>query len=173
MLVTDGIHQPDTHAVDIAIQLWNESTILWVNEEDQIVSMINIEHADKTHRGWGEVFFQHHPDHDALLPEMLVYAEEHLRNTEKNLIYIPIYDYDEMLVAAVQARGFQKNEQFVLWDSVYPVANGVPTPTLPKGFTLCSMADEGSDIDKRRKAFGVGFNHPEPKDWPSRITKQI
>jgi hypothetical protein len=120
-----------------------------VNEADQVDRMINIEHADKTHCGCGEVFFQHHPDHDALLPEMLVYAEEHLRNTEKNLIYILVYDYDEMLVAAVQARGFQKNDHYFLWDSVYSAANDIPKPTLPQGFGLCSMADEGSDIDKR------------------------
>ena len=113
---------------------------------------------------------QHHFYHDVLLPEMLEYAEEYLRNQEKNLIYLPIYDYDESLISAVQARGYQKNKKYTLWDSVYTVPNQIPQVKLPEGFTIGSMVDAGSDLDKRRKAFGVGFNHPDPKDWPSRIS---
>ena len=60
----------------------------------------------------------------------------------------------------------------MLWDSVYKVTHSIPMPTLPDGYSVHSMAEEGSDIDKRRKAFGVSFNHPEPMEWPSRVSYQ-
>ena len=41
---------------------------------------------------------------------------------------------------------------------------------MPRGYQIRSMADQGSDIDKRRQTFGLGFNHPDPKDWPSRYS---
>jgi hypothetical protein len=80
MLVTDGVGEPDLGAVEAAVQLWNESTAIWENETGEIAGVVNIEHADETHPGWGEVFFQRHPYYDALLPEMLEYAETHLYN---------------------------------------------------------------------------------------------
>jgi len=118
----------------------------------------------------GEVLFQHHPDYDALLPEMLEYAEIHLRNEEKNLVFSPIYDYDEALVAAVKECGYQRIEGNTLWDSIYTIDGEIPQSTLPDDYRLASMADDGSDIDRRRKAFGLGFNHLDPHDWPSRLS---
>ena len=172
MLVTEGVGEPDLSAVETATQLWNDSTAIWENQAGEIAGVVNIEHAHKNHSGWGEVFCQHHPGYDDLLPEMLAYAEEHLCNHEKNQVFLPVYDYDDALISAVQARGYQKNEKYTLWDSVYTVSSDTPRPRLPDGYTLRSMADAGGDIDKRRKAFGVGFNHTDPKDWPSRISYQ-
>ena len=170
MLVTEGVGKPNYEAVDAAVQLWNKITGIWENETGEIVGVANIEHADKTHPGWGEAFIQRHPDYDVNLPEILDYAETYLRSDEKNKIAIPIYDYDRDLIAAVQARNYSKNEKYTLWDAVFTVEGEVPETTLPDGYHLRSMADEGSDIDKRRKVFGVGFNHPDPKDWPSRLS---
>ena len=170
MLVTEGIGGPDLQAVDEAVRLWNEITGVWESEAGEIIGVVNIEHAHKNHSGWGEAFLQRHPNYDFILPEMLVYAEEHLRNRERGLVYIPIYDYDEALIAAVQERGYQRNEEYNLWDSVYSVQNEIPVPRLSEGYQLRSMADDESEIDYRRKAFGLAFNHPEPKDWPSRFS---
>ena len=86
MLVANGINDPNLDAVEAAIHLWNDSIALWENETGKIVSVVNIEHPDKTHPGWGEVFFQHHPDYDDVLPEMLEYAETHLRNREIGVV---------------------------------------------------------------------------------------
>lgn len=169
MLWTEGIGEPNLQAIEEAVQLWNDIIGVWENKAGDIVGVVNIEHAHKRHTEWGEAFIQHHPDYDAILPEMMEYAETNLRNEVKNLIFIPIYDYDEALTAAVRERGYQKNEEYTLWDICYTIAGEVPIPTLPDGCKLYSMADERSDIDRRRKAFGVAFNHPEPKDWPSRL----
>jgi len=172
MLVTEGVGEPDLGAVEAAVQLWNEITGIWENAEGEIIGVVNIEHADPLHPGWGEAFLQHHPDYGVLLPEMLAYAEEHLRNRERNLVYVPIYDYDQALIAAVQARGYECNEKYTIWDAVYRVGGEISEPRLPDGYQLRDMATEGSDIDRRRKAFGLAFNHPDPKDWPSRISYQ-
>jgi predicted N-acetyltransferase YhbS len=170
MLVTPGVGDPDLQAVDQAVKLWNEITGIWENKTGDIVGVVNIEHPDPTHPGWGEAFLQHHPDYDSLLPNMLTYAEKYLLNKEKNQVFIPIYDYDEALIAAAQARGYEKSEKYTIWDSVFSIQGQRPKPLVPDGYQLHSMADEGSDIDKRRKAFGLAFNHPDPKDWPSRLS---
>jgi len=170
MLVTEGDGDPDLQAVDEAVKLWNEIIGVWVNEAGEIIAVVNIEHADKSHSGWGEAFLQRHPEYNFIVPELLSYAEEHLRDHERNRVYIPIYDYDEALILAVKERGYQRHEKYTLWDSVYRVDGEIPVPNLPKGYRIRSMADKGSDIDYRRKAFGLAFNHPEPKDWPSHIS---
>ena len=43
--------------------------------------------------------------------------------------------------------------------------------SLPEGFAIQSMADE-NDLERRRKAFGRGFNHEDPKEWPSLFSYQ-
>jgi len=172
MLVTEGIGEPNLQAIRAAVQLWNEVIGVWESEAGKVVAVVNIEHANKSHSGWGEIFLQRHPDYDRILSEMLAYAETRLINEQRNLVFIPIYDYDQALIAAVQKRGYQRNNDYTLWDSVYPIKGSIPKPKLPTGYQIRSMADEGSDIDTRCKAFGIAFNHSEPKDWPSRISYQ-
>jgi len=172
MLVTEGVGEPDMDSFRKALDLWNDLTGIWENQAGEIVGVVNIEHSDKTHPGWGEAFLQRHPDCNFLLPEMLEFAEENLRNEERNLIFVPVYDYDEPLLTAVEERGYERNDTFTLWDSVYTIQGEIPKPVLAEGYHLRSMADVGSDIDRRRKAFGVAFNHPDPRDWPSRLAYQ-
>ena len=172
MLVTEGIGDPDQQAIAEAVQLWNDVTEIWEDETGQIAGVVNIEHAHRQHSGWGEVFLQHHPNYDVVLPDMLAYAEMQLRNKEKNLVFVPVYDYDDALVAAVQERGYVRNEKYTVWDSVYTLNNEPPRPELPDGYRFGCMADQDSDIELRRKAFGLAFNHPDPKDWPSQISYQ-
>jgi predicted N-acetyltransferase YhbS len=171
LLATEGTGEPDMTAYRAAIRLFDVSTGVWENEAGDIVGVANIEHADKSHSGWGEAFFQLHPKYDFLLPEMLDFAEAHLRNRERNLLFVAIYDYDEAFLAVVRERGYQRHDKDSLCDSVFTVHGDLPEYTLPEGYRLQSMADD-NDLDRRRKAFGLGFNHPEPKDWPSLLSYQ-
>ena len=82
MLATEGVGEPDLQAIEEAVKLWNDITGIWENEAGDIVGVVNIEHAHQQHTGWGEAFLEHHPDYDELLPEMLAYAEEHLRHRQ-------------------------------------------------------------------------------------------
>jgi ribosomal protein S18 acetylase RimI-like enzyme len=171
LLATEGVGEPDMGAYRAAVRLFDASTGVWENEAGDVVGVVNIEHADRSHRDWGEAFLQRHPDYDALLPEMLDLAETHLRNGERNLLFVPIYDYDEALLALVGARGYQRNDEYTIWDAVFTVQGELPDYALPEGYRLRSMADE-NDLDRRRKAFGLGFNHPDPRDWPSPLAYQ-
>jgi predicted N-acetyltransferase YhbS len=171
LLATDGVGEPDMGAYEAAIRLFDRSTGVWENEAGEVVGVVNIEHADESHSGWGEAFFQRHPDHDFLLPEMLDFAETHLRNLERNLLFVAISDQDEAFLAVVRGRGYRRNDRHILWDSVFTVRRELPGYTLPEGYRLRSMADD-NDLDRRRKAFGLGFNHPDPRDWPSLLSVQ-
>jgi predicted N-acetyltransferase YhbS len=178
MLADYGRIEPDPDAYQQAIRLWDDVTGLWENAAGDIVGVANIEHTDPSHGGWGEVFLQHHPAYDELLPEMLAYAEQHLRNQERNLVYLPVYDHDLALLDAVQSRGYERIEKHTLWDAVIAASGAqrpnfaqLPDPLLPPGYRLQSMADN-NDLERRRKAFGQGFNHPEPENWPSRLAYQ-
>jgi predicted N-acetyltransferase YhbS len=171
LLVTEGVGEPDTGAYQAAIRLFDASTGVWENDAGDVVGVVNIEHADRSHRGWGEAFLQHHPGYDPLLPEMLDFAETHLRNQERTLLFVPVYDHDEAFVALVRARGYQRNDGYTLWDSLFTVQGDLPDYVLPQGYRLQSMADD-NDLDRRRKAFGLGFNHSDPRDWPSLLAYQ-
>ena len=169
MLADYGVVDDDPQAYQQAIHIWNELTGLWQNESGDLVGVACIEHTDRTHRGWGEVHLQHHPAYDAVLPELLAYAEQHLHNQERNLVYLPVYDYDHALLEAVQRRGYERIEKYTLWDAVLdPSVVDLGQAYLPPGYRLQSMADD-NDLDRRPKAFGQGFNHPDPKDWPSHL----
>jgi len=154
-----------------AIRFWEDTIGVWENEAGEIVGVVNIEHPDTTHPGWGEAFFQRHPSYDFLLDEMLDYAEANLRNKEKNVLFVPIYDYDESFQSLAQKRGYQKNTEHPGYDSVFIIQGNLPEPNLPEGYALQSMADE-NNLELRRKAFGMGFNHPDPKEWPSLLSYQ-
>jgi predicted N-acetyltransferase YhbS len=171
LLATEGVGTPDMHAYEAAIRLFNRSTAVWENERGEIVGVVNIEHADRRHRGWGEAFFQRHPDYDLLLPAMLDFAEAHLLNRERGLLFIPIYDHDGAFRAIVRARGYRRNDEYTLWDSVFTIESELPEYSLPEGYRLQSMADD-NDLERRRKAFGLGFDHLDPKDWPSLLSNQ-
>jgi predicted N-acetyltransferase YhbS len=171
LLATDGVGEPDMDAYEAAIHLFDASTGVWEKKAGDVVGVVNIEHADRSHRGWGEAFFQRHPDYDVLLPDMLDFAEANLRNRERNLLFIPIYDHDAAFQAVVRARGYRRDDEYTLWDSVFAVRGELPAYTLPEGYRLQSMADD-NDLDRRRKAFGLGFNHLDPRDWPSLLSSQ-
>ncbi|MGD8625312.1 MAG: GNAT family N-acetyltransferase [Anaerolineae bacterium] len=171
LLATDSVSEPDLAAYRAAIRLFNASTGLWQDQAGQVVGVVNIEHADRGHRGWGEAFVQHHPDYDALLPEMLDFAEDNLRDRARNRLFVPVYDHDEALLALLQARGYRRNDDYTLWDSVFTIEGALPDVTLPGGYRLQSMADD-NDLDRRRKAFGLGFDHADPRDWPSLLSCQ-
>jgi predicted N-acetyltransferase YhbS len=171
LLATDGVGEPDLSAYQAAIRLFDASTGVWENEAGDVVGVVNIEHADRSHSGWGEAFFQRHPHYNFLLPEMLDFAEAHLRNRETNQLFLPIYDHDRAFLAVVQARGYRRNDEYTLWDSVFTIQEELPDYALPEGYRLRSMAGD-NDLDRRRKAFGLGFNHPDPRDWPSLLSNQ-
>jgi predicted N-acetyltransferase YhbS len=153
-----------------AIRFWEDAIGVWENDEHGIVGVVNMEHPDPGHPGFGEAFFQRHPQYPFLLAEMLDYAEATLINKETNALHVYIYDHDESFQALVRHRGYEKDEQDSAHDSEL-VVEDLPEQRLPEGYEVRSMAQQ-NDIESRREVFGRAFNHPDPADWPSALAYQ-
>jgi GNAT superfamily N-acetyltransferase len=148
-----------------AIELWESLVRIWEDDAGEIVGVTCIEHPDPTHPGFGEIFIQRHPRHIDLLEEMLAFGEETYVHPERNRVYIWTYDDDADLVEVIGSRGFVRREEPISHHLEYVIGD-LPELELPDGFRLSSMAEE-NDIEKRREIFGRGFNHEDPKEWPS------
>jgi predicted N-acetyltransferase YhbS len=149
-----------------AIRWWEDHIRLWENDEGSVVAVTAFEHP------WpGDVFFLRHPEYDFLLDEMFEDAEENLVHPDNKTLRIHIYEHDEPLRAVAQRRGYQKKDEWFEEDTEFVIRGELPEPKLPGGFTIQSMADE-NDLERRRKAFGRGFNHEDPKEWPSLFSYQ-
>lgn len=160
---------PDPKESEKNIRFWEETVGVWENAEGEIVGVVNVEHPALWHPGFGEAFFQRHPQYGFLLGEMLDYAEANLINREKNLLYVYIFDQDEPFQELVEGRGYRKDVERPGYDSEFVIEGDLPVCDLPEGYAIRSMADQ-NDLARRSKAFGLGFNHPDPKDWPTVYT---
>jgi len=160
-----GSEHPNVEGSQQAIRFWEDTVGVWENGAGEIAGVVNIEHPVTSHPDFGEVFFQRHPQYEFLLEEMLDYAEENLANKEKNRIVAFAYDYDGAFQELLRRRGYQKDAERPGYGSEFFIKER-PEQTLPTGYAIRSMADE-NDVERRRKIFGLGFNHPDPKEWPT------
>ncbi len=109
----------------------------------------------------GEAFFNVHPGYAHLKPEMLDYAEQHLRRAGADgRPYLRAYvnDFDSAFAEVVAARGYRLDP-----DSDRPLAQlAIPVPfpaiRVPEGFRVQSLADE-NDLAKINRVLWRGFNH--------------
>ena len=159
---------PSRQAADAALAFLTDHLGLWETPEGDLAGLVTIEHADLTHPGYGEFFIQRHPDHLTLLPEMMAYAEQNLRNPATQRLFIHADPEDTDLIPLLEAKGFQPDPSAVNIESEFNLeSQPLPeTTALPKGFHLQSMA-ENNDLPRRCKAFGCAFNHPDPLEWPA------
>jgi len=148
-----------------AIRMWEEMVRIWEDDAGSIVGVTCIEHPDPTHPGFGEIFIQRHPDHLDLIEEMVAVGEELYIDPQRNRTYIWTFENDADLTSVLEGRGYKRKDEPA---SGYLTCTFGDTPelSLPDGYELRSMADE-VDIEKRREIFGRGFNHEDPKEWPS------
>jgi ribosomal protein S18 acetylase RimI-like enzyme len=163
-----GENPPLQSSIDQALQFMDEYTALWETDQGEIAGVVTIEHPDTTHPSFGEFFIQRHPDHLDLIPTMLDFAKNHLAHPETNELYIYTDPEDGILVNKLIEGGFTPNSERTANESIFDLTRqALPdSPSLPKGFRLQSMAED-NDLAKRCEAFGRGFNHPEPLEWPS------
>jgi predicted N-acetyltransferase YhbS len=148
-----------------AIRFWEETVGVWEYDEGRIAGVVNMEHPDFEHPGYGEAFLQRHPRYTYFLEEMLDYAEANLVNRQTNTLFAYVFDHDVELQVLVQRRGYVQSREHPGWDSEY-VVGALPEQELPAGYLIRSMADE-NDVERRREIFGRAFNHPDPAEWPS------
>jgi len=148
-----------------AIELWESLVRVWEGADGQIVGVSCIEHPDPTHPGFGEIFVQRHPDHLDLIEEMIAVGEELYMDPHRRRTHVWAFDCDTDLIAVLGTRGYERKDESAAGFLGYTFAE-VPELALPEGYVLRSMAD-GIDIEKRREIFGRGFDHEDPKEWPS------
>ena len=141
-----------------AIELWEGCIGVWDDDSDGIVGVVNTEHP------WlGDAFIQRHPDHPHLLEVMLDFAEARLVDPESRSLRLFVYEHDEDLLSLVRERGYGRSDGVSDYDQEFIIGT-IPEPNLPHGYTITSMA-ERNDLEGRGRAFGLGFNHPEPVHW--------
>lgn len=153
-----------------AIRLWEDMVRLWEDDAGQIVGVTCIEHPDPTNPGYGEIFIQRHPDHADLIEEMVAVGEEVYIDPKRNRTHMWTFDGDDDLNAVLKARGYVRKEEAVSGFLEYRFGK-VQELRLPQGYRLRTMEEE-IDIEKRREISGRGFNHEDPKDWPSAFSYQ-
>jgi len=163
-----GEQPPSQESADEALAFLETLTGLWETTSGEVAGVVNIEHPDLTHPGFGEFFIQRHPEHLDLLPQMLDFAETHLRDPGQNRLFIYARPDDQPLRGQLEERGFAPFPEQTETESILELdAQTIPgEPDLPEGFKVQSMAED-NDLEKRCKAFGRAFNHPDPLEWPS------
>ena len=127
---------------------------IW-EDEDEIVAVVHYEHR------LGEAFFQVHPDHSELKPVMLDCAEVNLRAGDDNghvSLKAYVNDFDQDLESIVQSRGYAPRPGWNRPLYEFPMADSIPDPGLPAGFTLATLADD-NDLRKMDRVLWRGFNH--------------
>jgi len=92
----------------------------------------------------GEVFFETHPSHSHLKPEMLDYAEKKLYGIAENgrhFVKAYINDFDRGFEAIAQSRGYAKMPDISRPISQFAISKPFPEIKLPTGFCLKSLAE--------------------------------
>ena len=166
--VAPMLGDPDAAASADNIRRWEDLTGVWVGAAGEVAGVATIEHPDPRHPGFGEAAILRRPEYDDLLDEMLAYAERRLADPKTGTLRVPIGEHDGALRAAARRRGYAMGTEHSEIESEL-ILGDLQAPVLPEGFALRSMADD-NDLARRAKAFGVGFNHPDPKEWPSAAT---
>jgi len=163
-----GEQPPLFESFQKALRLLESKTGLWQTESGKIAGVVNIEHPDPTHPDYGEFFIQRHPDYLHLLPEMLDFAENYLFHPGNKRLFIYADPEDKHFTDLLIGRGFVAMPEQVAAESEFDFHNATlpEKPALPEGFRLQSMAED-NNLSERCKAFGCGFNHLEPENWPS------
>ncbi|KQC06394.1 MAG: hypothetical protein APR54_01785 [Candidatus Cloacimonas sp. SDB] len=160
-----GLNTQDNSASIAAIRFWEELVGIWENEAGEIVGVANIEHPDKKHRDYGEIFIQRHSHHPELLEEMLQYGEKNFLNPLTKSCHIFVYEDDDLLLNVVKKRGYRLREKVSATHLESEIEENYQD-NLPQGYSVHTM-QENNRISERCEIFGRSFNHPDPKDWPS------
>lgn len=129
---------------------------IWEDAAGEIVGVAHYE--------WhlGEAFFQFHPAYRYLREAMLEYAEAHLFGVaeQNGCRYLQAFvnDDDAPFQALVQVRGYEQDPEETRPMYQLAIPDPLPTITLPEGFRLRSLAEDGNWA-KVHRVLWRGFNH--------------
>ena len=154
-----GVRTPTPEESRQAIRAWESLVGVWQSGDGRVEAAVCPEEP------WAgqSAFLHRRPGREDLLVPMLDFAEATLFDPETRRLVLWIYDDDVPFIRILEARGYKKLLIQVEWDSEF-VIDEPPSPNLPEGYTVRSMADV-NDIERRRKVLGLAFGHPDPLDW--------
>ena len=123
--------------------------------DGRIVAVAHPEH------GPGRAYFQVRPGYETLRPEMLAYAERHLRGLKdgRHVLEILVNDRDTAFQQWASTVGYDRLTQSEPM-AYLPVPDPLPAIRLPEGFHLISLADD-NDLPKLSRLIWRGFDHGE------------
>lgn len=129
-------------------------------ENGQIKGVV---HSESNHL---EVFIQVLPGYGYLKEILLNYAEENnfqgiSRSTGRLIRSVYVNEFDKDMETLLNARGYEKWEQFADENSRYLLDAPPPIAELPQGFSIKSLEDE-NDLYKINRVLWRGFNHDGP-----------
>jgi predicted N-acetyltransferase YhbS len=115
----------------------------------------------------GEASFPTLPDYVHLKPEMMAYAEQHLKapaEEGKRSLKVWVKEFDAAFERLVRSRGYERLPRLD-WSMLhYVIPEPFPPIHLPEGFRLKSIAEE-NDLAKIDRVLWRGFDHPgEPPE---------
>jgi GNAT superfamily N-acetyltransferase len=163
-----GLYRPDNRDGNWLQPIWEYAyTHPWFDEES--VGRIGI-WAESGHivgvalyeLRLGEAFFQVHPEHGGLKPEMLDYAEKHLVGTDdegKRYLKVFMNDFDAPFEREVRTRGYVMKPESHRPMSQFVIPAPFPDIGVPEGFRLTSLAED-NDLVKVDRVLWRGFDHP-------------
>lgn len=144
-------YNPDLEKEHNKIRIWED--------DGKIVAVVNFE------LNLGEAYLHFNPEYSHLKGEMLDYAENFKTEFKgRELIVVYINESDDEFKNIAKSKGFEKEEKYTDYMSVYRIPEEFPEITLPEGFKLQSLEDE-NDLNKANRVLWRGFNHegePDP-----------
>lgn len=149
---------------------WADKSRLWETAPGQLVGLAHPSGRDLA-------YLEIHPDYRHLEPEMLDWAEEHLRGPAKDgvgaQLHIFAYAYDHQRQDLLAARGYAQMPYGGVIRQMRFEERPLPTPTLAAGYTLRTTHPEELDdcqkiADLLNAAFGRTFHNAAEYQWFTR-----
>jgi GNAT superfamily N-acetyltransferase len=143
------------------VAVWEKTIGVWETAQGEIAGVVHSENEEP-----GEVWFQLHPDHTDLCPEMLDYAERVLADRGDGWCFAKLYlPNSSPMEELARQRGYQILGEPLRYLALSLTEFEIPDTAFPPGFVLKSVAEE-DDVDRRRMAKSMAFGEGlAPSDW--------
>ncbi len=149
---------------------WMNGRQLWETDAGQIVGLVH-------HDGPSTVYLEIHPDYRHLEPEMVAWAEAHLRGPMKEgdgeQIHFFVYEYDTMRQELLAGRGYEQMPYGGVIRHMHFGEQELAQPQVATGYTMRvtnpeDTADCQRIADLLNAAFGRTFHTAAEYQWFTR-----
>lgn len=149
---------------------WAANSRIWQSKSGQLVGLAHPGGPDQP-------YLEVHPDYRHLEPEMIAWAETHIRGPAEDgsgeQVHFFVYEYDVYRQSLLAARGYEKMPYGGVIRYMRFGQRPLPQPTLAAGYTLRTtnpedLADCQRIADLLNVAFGRTFHNAAEYQWFTR-----